>query len=547
MVRRAALLAGSVFATFLFAPTVPLAAGRTGEPPPADPYRQAILVGVWKYDPNSVDELADMTPDMAALEKAFRDIHFDKVTRIPNPTKAEFEKALTDAAAEADSQSLNRATLTVVYFAGHGTMVGNTSYLLAKDYVPPEHPSKVARSGAVSTEFVGKILSSRNQPSLLIVEACRNAFVPSNATTTAADPASRAKPKPATLGDRMIGRPLVDYPIQAVYFGQAPGQTIDIAPRNGKATPLVEALSVQLAKDGAVVSLFARVKKQVLDLTQGAHPQSGQLFHDSAGEMFLYYNAGSIAYDTFTWEATRDALQPQEQAKSVLIGFPTSRHAAAARRLASGQGLQTAQTKKYLTFSPNILAMLAYRPTSAPPQRPVVLASDAGLEASGASADISLVRRLSAIGLPPVFEFRTTQGKTFQLTGPVPLADPTKTPDFWSGPSVTKVECPATMIREGACPAFEEAVAATKGSAPEKVGTLFIATIFNLKDDANSAREVYERSLAIDARLKALSIPAEAIALRSFYGNDIPRVDAPILIRRGDSEPLSSVETRDVQ
>ena len=166
------------FAASVFAAFVVLLSGclRAADIAPVDPYRQAVLIGVWQYD--QAPPLISMTPDLDLLEGELKAIGFDSVIKMSSPTQAGILDAMATAAAVAQQQSSTRAVLTLVYFGGHGTMVSNTSYLLAKDYSAAEDASEIIDHGGVRIDALATPFSSSGQPVLLVVDACRNAFTP---------------------------------------------------------------------------------------------------------------------------------------------------------------------------------------------------------------------------------------------------------------------------------------------------------------------------------------------------------------------------------
>ncbi len=518
-----------------------------GTPVPQDPFRQAIVIGVWRYANEPGAGLGDMKVDLKSLATTFRELHFDTVNRLENPTQAEMEQAIIGAAhAALSAERSGRATLTVVYFAGHGTMVANASYLLGSDFVRSADASDLVLQGGIRTDYVGETFSKLGQPSLLIVEACRNPFTPNPAAPapapSSADSGEFVPPPPSVMisgPDRFSG--------YAAFFGQEPGQLVEIDRIDPtKPTPLVAAFAKTAPLTGAAVPLFAEVRRRVISETESqSHPLRPEYLDRGAGDLRLYYDDADRDADRRQWEKAERIGDP-ELVKAFLAGFRTSRYAAVTRYWLDNYEPKKSDSQ-YAVYTPDVRLMLGgVKPAgfeSVPTTKPIKLSNRLVTAMDGMKwslIDFEVLRRVEASDDTSVsFEARAFDGKSIAIRGQASAADPSKVPDFWSGDGVTSISCVADQIEKGECEAVELLAAFAKQASPKKIGTLFIATIFNPVGSGDSVALAYDRTVALAARLQALGLSKESIGFRTFFGFEVPTAHDSLLIKRGDSKPLS--------
>lgn len=513
-----ALLAGSVHA----------------QPAPTDAYRQALLIGVWDYEHER--DLGPMDADLRALTATFGQMNFDRIVSLPNPTQKQIESAINEAVLVASSVGGDRAVLTVVYFGGHGTMVENTSYLLAKDFIRPSDSSSIIISGGIRSDYLGEKFSQIGQPALLIVEACRNPFVPSDALPeTNLDFVSSDAPNAEDMPQPMIGLP-VTYPGYVTLFGQTPGKLVEIAPRGiDEATVLVQALG-ELAPDFASISaLGGAVRKRVMEATRGQrYPLEPHTDARGGGEIRLYYDDIQRFVDGREWnkiESRGDA----ELVRLFLVAYPTSPLVPVAKwRLREHEASVSEQPREYVAYTRFTNAILGRRAPIWERIRPVVIDRNVLTDAGVISGErIEALRRLP--GPDQEYQGRAVGGRSFRVSGPLPNRyDVSRVAAFWSD-QATSVECNADEIEAGQCASIEQIAELARNQTPEQAGTLYVAAVL---DPAYPAADILARAIAVDTRLEALGVPKNAVAFRHFLKAELTDATAPILIKRGDGNLL---------
>jgi hypothetical protein len=557
-----------------FALGSPLASPR--EISPQDPYKQAILIGVWDYDERTYD-LGSMDSDLLNLAKSFTDLEFDVVNVMRNPDQKQVDRALRDASNVAVGLGEERAILTVVYFAGHGTMVDSTSYLLTRDYAPPQDSSELALNGGIAADYIGEVFARVGQPLLLIVEACRNSFVPSapddlagagrpffNAadgsdtpwrTTFSRELNLGAGAIPAEMHSAFLKAPdamliasmeetqpprMIDVPTRnlgyAVFYGQSPGQIIEIPPRRrDQNTPLVNAIANSIQLTGIASVLFANVSDQVAAETAGqTHPLVPEYFDRGAGELYMRYDDDEREVDRRRWEKVL-ARDRAELVKGFLAGFRTSRYTAIAKKWLRDEDVKSMR-RQYAA------AVDKTGPSKVPSSgvrevEPVSSGLHGGVAIPPWVKNVEMVRRLPTTS--PTFEVRTADGRTKIFEHVVWVEDSTKNPDFWSGESVVPVGCDASQISSGACVEIERLAELARSSSPSQVGTIFVASILD-GNRPDAVAMTFERTLAIAVRLSSLGVESGAVGFRTFYRVEIPNTASSILIRRGNGASILS-------
>jgi hypothetical protein len=505
------------------------------QPVPVDPYRQAVLIGVWDYRPEAAPRLGDMSADLAALRVSLESRGF-KVEELANPTQAEMLAALDSAASLAEAEGRQRATLTVVYFGGHGTMVQNASYLLAKDFTRPSLAMDLAVSGAIRSDHIGREFSKRGQPVLLLVEACRNPFVEGNPSPVAASGPSALESQPT---------PMISGPGPAVgfvtFFGQKPGGLVQLPTRTpGDLTPLVKSLVDNLASDvaDAVQPLFSEVGKDMRAATAGnPHPLEPVLMDQLSGQLHVYYGDVSRAEDQARWESVKHRRDAVER---FLSTYRTSRFTAAARWQLENSPRQDA----LVAYNRKVLRSLGRDPGFwFSSQMPVAVQTDARI-GSGASQvsveDITLIKSVGAAAQLPAFEVTTADFRTQRVVGPITNADPSVMPDFWKDNSTRGLGCSSEEISGGRCAKVERLADFLGSRLDAEVGTVFIAAVYQRPTSLEPIDTSFDRLMAVENRLRNRGVKETDFALRSFYAADLSPGDRdPILVKRGDGKSLN--------
>jgi hypothetical protein len=511
-------------------------------PPPVDAYRQAVLIGVWDYDHEI--HLGPMDADLQALSATFAALHFDRIVSLPNPDHLQIEAAIADAVQTANNVGNDRGVLTVIYFGGHGTMVDNNSYLLAKDFVRPANANEIIVNGGIRTDYIGEQLSGTGQPALLIVEACRNPYVPGTAPPAPAVDAGAGEEEDEAEDDEadtpMIALPGM-HPGYVTLFGQTPGKLVEIAPRaDGQPTVLVQAMREYAPQFGSLPALGSVVRTKVLDATVGQrHPMEPQLDARGGGELHLFYKDSERLADRALWEET-SATGNAGLVQMFLVAFPTSPNIPVAKWwLREHAEAPASQPPEYVAYTPAHSAILGRPSPWFRDMRRVNKAASVRTESGQISAErIEALQRVP--GTDHEYQGRTVEGREIRISGKLPSQyDVSRVSAFWKDQQATAVGCSVSQIEGGQCASVEQMAALTRSRAPEQVGTLYVAAVL---DPARPAAETLAEALAIHKRLTVLGVPANAVSFRHFYKAELDTAAAPILVKRGDGNPLDQPE-----
>lgn len=509
---------------------------------PADPYRQALLVGVWDYSHTA--KLADMSTDLRELKRTLQSAGFDSVKTLPNASWSEFEIALYEAVAAAQKHRDERGVLTVIYFSGHGLMVDDASYLLTRDYVKPLVASNLVLSAALRVDYVAGRFAPVGEPVVMIVGTCRNAFTPGGAT----DPVIPGPVPPDTERfPRMIGLPS-PYFGTATWYAQRPGLLMQVAdPDPAVPTPFVQAIVDSMSGKLELGLLAASVERRVRTATENqTHPLFPYV--DSAGAaIMLAYREHDRQADEYEWEIVRDVGR-EDLVQDFMARFLTSRYRAIARNWLDARHLarQLESATTYVTYTYGMRGTLGAGmfeniagtldnlvPKSVDPYKQVLTEDGRHI----VPAEVRVMRRLPDDGI--AFEAALQDSEIVRIEGPQSTIDPTRLVEFWNDPTATGTSCSGKAIADGACRDIEAVADFLETSDVKTAGTLFIAGVAGGGDDDFDPVQSHRRLVAIAARFAARGIDERAFAFRSFNRSELPRISAPVLIKRGDGYPIA--------
>jgi TPR repeat protein len=159
--------------TFLLAAAPPVAAKPAALPPQQG--RLALVIGVSDYGGEA--DLRTPLNDVALVGSALRRVGFGDLTPVSNPDLSRLNQALNAFIDRVrDSRSRGITTTAILYFAGHGIVVGERAYLL---------PARFAIAGALTPEMMKnssidlqdlseRLQSTGAQRVLIVIDACRD-------------------------------------------------------------------------------------------------------------------------------------------------------------------------------------------------------------------------------------------------------------------------------------------------------------------------------------------------------------------------------------
>jgi hypothetical protein len=505
------------------------------EDQPREPFRQALLVGEWSYDSHVAHPLGGMEKDLEALTQAFDSVHFDRIEPLANPTQQEFQNALDKAAARAAEEGKHRATLTVVYFAGHGAMVGNESYLLTVDYVPPVESGEILLQGGVGTSYLGRAFAKLGQPSILIVEACRNAYVPD---ANARRLEHQELPDDDSEGV-MIGAPSLvgGY---GTFYAQEPGQPVQLAQRDpGKPSALSAAIRDNISHYSSASLLFTVVGTQIA--ANSPYPLAPEYLDKLSGDLRFFFDEKAARDDLDEWQSAK--ARGRGYVETFAYVFRTSRYLGAAREWLAEQK-PSAETESYIVYSRNMQKYLGAKPRSIFSKALTELRSAADTVALVPSDRAGTFDRIKALDVAQVeqgdngtFEIRLHDNRIVETPVAPMAADPSRVPAYWSK-DVEGIDCPADSILRGNCPAVEQLASMAQLPSEER-GTIFVAAVFNRAGAPETIDATFSRIKAIGERLDGLGVPRGRVQVRSYFEADLGVASrSPVLVKRGTGQSL---------
>lgn len=510
---------------------------------PADPYRQALLIGVWDYANET--KLSPMVTDLDLLKQSFLGVGFDRVIVQEEKSAASILTAIDDLAATALAHRSGRSVLTVIYFGGHGTMVNNTSYLLAEDFKRPAISSELIVSGAVRVNHIAERMKVVGEPLLLIVDTCRNPFTPGNSGVTP-DPSSLPAPPPIDLS-RMIAEPARTFGF-AAFYSQRPGQLVRVSkPQPTEAAPFVRAVAEVLPGGSEVAPFAAAVRQRVIDETL-SEPLEPQYLDEGGGKMLLYYRDIDRSVDRWEWESTA-ATGREDLVRDFIARFLTSRYAVIARQWIESNRQLSQRTETLVRYTSELRRELGANSFSRVAGnlfnlRPKMLNLEATASTSAAGEsmrvaldDVRQIRRIPGDNL--IFEVTLIDNAVVEFEGPLMKADPSRLPIFWSDAATLPLQCELEDISSGHCNALEAAIAALKSASHERIGTLFVASVAGGESAHFAPATTHAMVRAIALRMQNVGVEQDRFAFRSFSRADLGNAISPILIKRGDGKPIS--------
>jgi carboxyl-terminal processing protease len=258
MRRRTTFLAGIFCAAFVILALALSSAARAQD-------RVALVIGNANYQ--QATKLANPVNDAADIAQALRALGFD-VVEGRDLTK----RALEDKVIEFN-RKLDRATVALFFYAGHGLQVGGKNYLMPID-------ARLERAGDLSFETidVSQVLAqmeAEKRVNLIFLDACRD------------NPLSRSLSRALGTRSSSVGRGLASISsaigTMIVYATQPDNVALDGTGRN---SPFTTALLRHIATPGLEVSVM--MKRVRADVIAATREQQVPWDHSSlVGEVFL--------------------------------------------------------------------------------------------------------------------------------------------------------------------------------------------------------------------------------------------------------------------
>jgi len=135
-------------------------------------YRYALVIGNNNYQ-NNINPLFTAVNDATDISNSLKSLGYEVNLR-NNVKISELDEIIEKFLVKLDS---NRESEGFFWFAGHGLNVENKHYLLAIDCDPRNNNSIIRGSYSVDT-LVERFDKIKNKANLLVIDACRNDFIP---------------------------------------------------------------------------------------------------------------------------------------------------------------------------------------------------------------------------------------------------------------------------------------------------------------------------------------------------------------------------------
>lgn len=113
-------------------------------------------------------ELVAVGDDLSRMKRAFAGLDYSQVETPANPSVAEIRDML---GVQLDQSRLGHADALVLYFSGHGTVVGGDHYLCARGFARDD----VATTGIKTRDLIELVVRRRSRPGRLwlILDCCQ--------------------------------------------------------------------------------------------------------------------------------------------------------------------------------------------------------------------------------------------------------------------------------------------------------------------------------------------------------------------------------------
>ena len=150
---------------------IPAAAVSESDPSPVELKRLAIVIGNSDYQSPRYADLANASRDATRLSESLRRLNFEVATGI-NMTAQQTEDML-----HSYETTLGNYSSVLIFYAGHGIQFNGENYLLPVDTLDPDSVEKLTEKTIKLNEVI-KRFASRERPTFIFLDACRNSPLP---------------------------------------------------------------------------------------------------------------------------------------------------------------------------------------------------------------------------------------------------------------------------------------------------------------------------------------------------------------------------------
>jgi len=232
------LIIGFLAAFFMFLPLAGLFAQQ----------KYALVIGNNNYK-NGITVLTTPVNDANDVSASLKTLGYETILKT-NTTITELDDAVDQFLAKLDT---NRESEGFFWFAGHGVNVGNKHYLLAVD-VDPRNDNSIIRGSYSVDKLVELFDRVKNKANLLVIDACRNDFIPSSRNVSGRGLA-------VVASDSVVGN--------VIAYSTMAGQTVDDGKPGDRNSPFAAAFLNNIQTSKSFDNLFIQIANDTRIRTNG--------------------------------------------------------------------------------------------------------------------------------------------------------------------------------------------------------------------------------------------------------------------------------------
>jgi hypothetical protein len=210
--------------------------------------RYALVIGNNNYK-NGITALSTPVNDANDVSASLKTLGYETVLKT-NTTIADLDDTIEQFLTKLDT---NRESEGFFWFAGHGVNVGNKHYLLAVD-VDPRNDSSIIRGSYSVDKLVELFDMVKNKANLLVIDACRNDFVPGSRSVSGRGLA-------VVASDSVVGN--------VIAYSTRAGQTADDGKPGDRNSPFAAAFLSNIKTAKSFDNLFIQIANDTRTRTNG--------------------------------------------------------------------------------------------------------------------------------------------------------------------------------------------------------------------------------------------------------------------------------------
>jgi len=216
--------------------------------------RYALIIGVGNYRDRSIPSLSNPPNDAADVAAVLKELGYD-VTLKTNIGLRDMINAVRDFTGNLRQ---NTDTEGFFWFAGHGLSIRGVHYLLPQD-VDASDEAIIARGSYSVDELMEEIEATRNRTNLIVIDACRNNFLPGAGSSRST----------VSRGLAVLSRD--DYRIKGnkIVYSTMAGRTAADGLPGSRNSPFAQAFIANIKSPEIFDDVFLDIANETLRLTRG--------------------------------------------------------------------------------------------------------------------------------------------------------------------------------------------------------------------------------------------------------------------------------------